>query len=41
MTVLVIVAGIAFALWVALASIVMVARPEVDRAGAARAVFAH
>lgn len=41
MTVLMLVVGIAFALWVGVASVVMLARPEVDRAGATRAVFAH
>ncbi|MBB5157500.1 hypothetical protein [Saccharopolyspora phatthalungensis] len=41
MTVLMVAAGLAFALWVGVASVVMLARPEVDRAGVVRTVFAH
>lgn len=35
------VVGIAFALWIAAASIVMLVRPEVERASSVRGVFAH
>lgn len=41
MTVLMFAAGIAFVVWIGVASVVMVTRPEVDRAGAARTAFAH
>ncbi|MDI2030254.1 DUF4386 family protein [Saccharopolyspora sp. TS4A08] len=41
MTVLMFAAGLAFVLWIGAVSVVMVTRPEVDRARAARTVFAH
>lgn len=41
MTVLMLAAGLALIVWIGATSLVMVTRPEVDRAGAARTAFAH
>lgn len=41
MAVMVVAVGIAFAVWVGVASIMMLIRPEVDRSDIVRTVFAH